>query len=35
MILNGMNQISQFTCIKFREKTDKDKNYVHIFKGSG
>ncbi|CAG2118933.1 unnamed protein product [Medioppia subpectinata] len=35
LILDSMNQFSQHTCIKFRERLSDDKHYLRIFKGSG
>jgi len=30
-----MDQFQQYTCIRFREKTNEDKDYVRLFKGRG
>jgi len=35
LILNAMDQFRQYTCIKFRERTSSDRDYVRIFKGVG
>jgi len=35
LIMNAMSQFSQYTCIKFRERTANDKDSVRIFKGNG
>jgi hypothetical protein len=35
MILDAMNQFHEYTCIRFREKKESDKDYVSMFKGTG
>jgi hypothetical protein len=35
LIMSAMDQFTQYTCIRFRERTSSDTDYVRIYKGIG